>query len=160
MAKFAFNLQAVLRQREHLEELRQREFAAAQAEVTRWEAALRELDGTMRIATQEMRDTHLTGRLDMSFISAHRRFTFAMQRKALELAQQIAAAQALADKARLALVEATKQRKIIEKLREKQFERWRTDLAMKETAALDEVGMQLAQAQTWHAATVEGEEVG
>jgi flagellar protein FliJ len=145
VAQFHFKLDPVLRQRKHVEELRQRDFAAAQAEVTRLQALLKDLDATVRTATNDMRDNRLVGRLDLSFIAAHRRFTFAMGRKALELAQQIAAAQQIADKARAALVEATKQRKIIEKLREKQFERWRADLATKETAALDEVGMQLTQ---------------
>jgi flagellar export protein FliJ len=48
------------------------------------------------------------------------------------------------DDARRALAEAAKQRKIIEKLRERQFERWREDQARRETAWLDEAGTQLA----------------
>jgi len=40
--------------------------------------------------------------------------------------------------------EAAKQRKVIEKLREKQFARWREELAKREQAEMDEIGMQLA----------------
>jgi flagellar export protein FliJ len=48
------------------------------------------------------------------------------------------------DEARAQLAEAAKQRKIIEKLREQQFERWKADQAKRELAQLDEIGMQLA----------------
>ena len=158
MARFTFKLAGVLRQREQVEDLRHRELAAAQAQVARLDGELRALDGTVRGATQDMRDNRLVGRLDMAYIAAHRRFTVAMQRRAVELAQRIAAAQQAVDKARAALVEATKQRKVLEKLRHRQHERWRAEVAMRETAALDEVGMQIAQMDAADAGALVGEE--
>jgi flagellar export protein FliJ len=47
------------------------------------------------------------------------------------------------DSARVSLAEAAKQRKILEKLRETQEQRWREELSRKETIAADEVAMQL-----------------
>jgi flagellar export protein FliJ len=48
------------------------------------------------------------------------------------------------NEARVALAEAAKQRKVMEKLREKHHERWRTELAQKEMRELDEIGLQIA----------------
>jgi flagellar export protein FliJ len=67
-----------------------------------------------------------------------------MQRQAIAIAQKIATAQQQVDEARKAVAEAAMQRKIIEKLREKHFERWRAEIARKELAEQDEIGMQMA----------------
>jgi flagellar export protein FliJ len=48
------------------------------------------------------------------------------------------------DAAQAALAEAAKQRKIIEKLKEKSFERWRAEQARKEMMEADEIAMQMS----------------
>ena len=143
MAKFVFKLDGVLRQRKHIEEQRQRELAAVQSELARLEAELRAMDRTVAESTADVRNNRLVGQLDMAFLAAHRRYTLAIQRKAMSLAQQMIAVKTRLDAARKALLEAAKQRKIIEKLRENRKARWADDLARRETAALDEVGAQI-----------------
>lgn len=143
MAKFVFKFDGVLRQREHVETQRQRELAVVQQEMTRLQNELRQLNESVQTSTNDLRSNHLTGRLDMSFLAAHRRFMLAMQRKAMGLVQQIAAVQKRVDVAQAALAEAAKQRKIMEKLKEKSFERWRADLARKEMMENDEIAMQI-----------------
>jgi flagellar export protein FliJ len=101
------------------------------------------LNQSMQSTNDDIRQNHLVGRLDVSFITAHRRFLTGMQRKAIDLVTAIAAAQKQADTARAALAEAAKQRKILEKLRETQQHRWREELSRKELAAADETAMQL-----------------
>jgi flagellar export protein FliJ len=68
-----------------------------------------------------------------------------MQRKALALAEQIGHAQKKVDEAQRQLNEAVKRRKAIEKLREKQFERWREELQRAEIHEMDEVAMQMGR---------------
>jgi flagellar export protein FliJ len=80
----------------------------------------------------------------MNFLSAHRRFTNAMFRKSASIQQKIAQAKQKVTEARTILAEAAKQRKVMEKLREKHYERWRAELAAKEFRELDEIGVQLA----------------
>ena len=143
MAKFVFKFDGVLRQREHVETQRQRELAVVQQEMTRLQTELRQLNESVQGSTDDLRNNHLTGRLDMNFLAAHRRFMLAMQRKAMGLVQQIAAVQKRVDVAQAALAEAAKQRKIMEKLKEKSFERWRADLARKEMMETDEISMQI-----------------
>jgi len=144
MAKFVFKFDGVLRQREHVETMRQRELAVVQQEIARLQAELKQLNDSVQNSTEDLRVNHLTGKLDLNFLAAHRRFMLAMQRKAMGLVQQIAAVQKRVDAAQAALAEAAKQRKIIEKLKEKSFERWRADVARKEMMETDEIAMQMS----------------
>jgi flagellar FliJ protein len=144
MATFTFNLGGVLRHREFVEKERQRELATAQGELAVLEAELHALDETAQNATNDLRTNRLVGRVDLAFLAAHRRFAIAMQRKALGVAQKIAVARQDVNQKRAALAEAAKDRKAIEKLREKRFEQWRLEQSKKEADALDEAGMQLA----------------
>jgi len=58
--------------------------------------------------------------------------------------QKLASMEPVLAKAREELLAAARARKVLEKLREKQFNRWRKDLEMKEAAVIDEIGTQWA----------------
>ena len=147
MAKFAFNLESVLRHRLHCEQERQRELAVAQAEMARLQADLKALNDALQASAVEMKANHLTGSLDVNYLAAHRRYTVAMQRTGHALVQDMARQQRKIDEARRALAEAAKDRKVLEKLKERQRERWAQEVQRKELADLDEVGMQLSHRQ-------------
>lgn len=144
MSKFVFQLEGVLRHRMSLEEQRQRELGVAQIGLATMQAELHSMDEAARGVSSDVRDNRLTGTLDMAFLAAHRRYVLAVQRKALALAQRMAVQQQVVDAARRQLAEAAKQRKIVEKLRERQRERWRAEQSCKGSAELGEVNMQLA----------------
>jgi flagellar FliJ protein len=152
MPKFSFQLEGVLKHRKHIERLRQRTLAEAQSQMTQLQAQLRQLDETARRAGVDLRQNHLTGRLDMNFLAAHRRFTLASQRQALALAQKMALVQRQVLEAQSALAHAAKQRKVIEKLRERHHERWSTALGRRELSEQDEIAMQLSY---WHGVELE-----
>jgi flagellar FliJ protein len=143
MARFVFQLDGVLRQRKLAEEQKQRDLAVVEAEMTALEAQLRELDQSVQSTTADVRTNHLIGRLDLNFLAAHRRYIAATQRKALDLAERMAAVRVRLDAARKALAEAARERKIIEKLREKREAEWKAAQARKEMAALDEIGTRI-----------------
>ena len=143
MAKFTFKLQAVLRHRTAIEQEKQRLYAHALAAFKELEDQLKSLNQSMQTSNDDIRQNRLVGRLDIGFITAHRRFLMGMQRKAMDLVAAMARARQLVDAARINLAEAAKQRKILEKLRETQEQRWREELSRKETIAADEVAMQL-----------------
>jgi flagellar FliJ protein len=144
MARFVFKLHAVARQRELVEQQKQRVMATLRMQMGALETRLRQMDGQMRVVDDDLRRNRLTGPVDVSFLIAHRRYVLATQRQAMELAQQMAALQRQIDQARIELAEAAKNRKAIEKLREKQFGRWKAEQDRKEMADLDEVGQQMA----------------
>ena len=144
MAKFDFKLEGVLRQRKHVEQEKQRILAEKQRAMVEIQQALVRIQEQMQASNEDIRKNHLVGTLNMQFIAAHRRFLTGMQRQTITTMQRLTLAQRAVDDARLELAEAAKHRKAIEKLKEKQFERWRADQARKEQAQTDEIGMQLA----------------
>ncbi|HSV16086.1 MAG TPA: flagellar export protein FliJ [Tepidisphaeraceae bacterium] len=144
MATFVFKLHGVLRHREMIEQEKQRAFAVAQAEKAAAQAEIKRLDETVQQALADLRANHLTGSLNLSFLAAHRRFMLAMQRQGLVLMQKVQDAQKKVDAAQTELAEAAKQRKIMDKLRERQHERWQLEISRKELAQLDEVAMQMS----------------
>ena len=150
MARFVFKLAGVLKQRLHVERQRQRDLAERQAHLASLQQQLKQLNERVQATNDDVRNNHLTGSLDMSFLAAHRRFLATMQRGAVEIVQRMAVAQRQVDEALAALAEAAKQRKAIEKLREKQFERWRAEQDRKEVAELDEVAMQISYHDMTH----------
>src|SRR4051794_7518015 len=121
MARFVFKLESVLKMRKRVEQEKQRELALREAKVVELKAALTELDQSLRAASDDLRQNHLTGAINLSFLTAHRRFLLSMRRQGIQIAQQIATAQLHVDEARKQLAEAAKRRKAIERLREKRF---------------------------------------
>jgi flagellar FliJ protein len=144
MAKFVFQLEGVLKQRKWAEQEKQRALAEIQAEMNQLQGELRAMDQTVQAANLDLKMNRLTGPLDMSFLAAHRRYLNSTQRKAMDLVRKMAQVQKRLEEARNALMEAAKQRKIVEKLREKQYERWRDDQARRELSAADEAATQFA----------------
>ncbi|QOV89908.1 flagellar export protein FliJ [Humisphaera borealis] len=143
MAQFKFSLQAVLRQRELIEQDRQRALAAVQRVYNELEAELHRMDEAARAATQDLRDNHLIGSISVEYLAAHRRFTLAMQRKALNHAGRMSDVKKKVEAARAALIEAAKDRKAMEKLRDRRQEDWTEDQNRREAAATDEVAQQI-----------------
>jgi flagellar export protein FliJ len=143
MAQFRFKLDAVLRHRTAIEREKQRLYALALAAFKALEDQLKALNQTMQTSNDDIRQNRLVGRLDIGFITAHRRFLLGMQRKAMDLVAAMNKAQQEIDRTRMALAEAAKARKVLEKLRETQNGRWREELSRKEMIAADEVAMQL-----------------
>lgn len=143
MAQFKFNLQTVLRQRELIEQERQRALAHVQRVYNDMEAELRRMDEVARGATQDLRDNHLIGSISVEYLAAHRRFSLGMQRKAVAHAARMAEVKKQVDAARAALIEAAKDRKAMEKLRDRRLEDWTEDQNRREAAATDEVAQQI-----------------
>lgn len=144
MAQFKFQLEPLLRHRKTIERDRQRSHAVLQSQMKELEDELKRLDQTSQLATSELRSNHLTGTIDLNFLAAHRRFTGAVQRKAITLVQRMALLQRQLDDSRKLLTEAAVKRKVMEKLKEKHHDRWKAEIERKETALTDEIGMQLA----------------
>ena len=144
MARFRFKLSGVLRQREMAEQQRQRELAEQQREMVKYQEELARMQRQVVEANETLRSQHLIGPLSTAYLSNHQRYMLVMQRQTVETIQRMALQQRKVEEAQKLLAEAAKQRKMIEKLRERQLEAWRADQARREQAELDEIGMQLA----------------
>jgi flagellar FliJ protein len=150
MPKFIFKLDGVLKHRTNIEHQRKRELAVVQAQMTALDGELRALDSSVRASVEDLRTNRLVGKIDLSFLAAHRRYSIAMQRKAMGIAEKMAAIQVHVDRARRNLSEASKQRKILEKLRERLLARWTEAIERRDVAEMDEIAMQLGHEKLTH----------
>ncbi|CAN5649059.1 hypothetical protein BH09PLA1_BH09PLA1_22150 [soil metagenome] len=156
MAKFVFRLEPVLKQRKREEQEKQRELALREQVVVNLQIELKRLDDALRSASDDLRNNHLTGAIDLHFLTAHRRFLMSMRRQGMSVVQRIAAANLQVDDARQKLAHAARQRKVIERLRERHLARWREDLARREQAEMDEIGTQIGYANVTAASASDG----
>lgn len=142
MARFRFQLEAVLQHRLRIEQEQQR--IVAELETTR-----ERLEGTIRTCQEELLRERSEMRsmlqaADMRGVrfqaGAASRLVAAAQRAVIELAgihKRIEAARAV-------LLEATKRRKAVDLLKERRFEEWRQEQARREAAATDEIAVMRA----------------
>jgi flagellar protein FliJ len=144
MPRFVFQLDGLLRQRKNVEQEKQRQLALRQAHLTELQNELRRVNEQVQVTNDDVWRNHLTGRLDLGFLAAHRRFMISMQREALNVVQKLALSQRQVEEAQKELAQAAKARKSIEKLREKHRERWMQRLSRRELSEQDELGMQLS----------------
>ena len=144
MARFKFRLEALLTHRQQVEKEKQRRVAQVQQEI---QAVLRHIQETQSRISAENRTLgakELTGRLDMQYIAHEKRFVGALSVRIALALQKLAGLEQTLAAARAELLAAARARKVIEKLREKQYARWRMEQERKEAAVLDEIGTQLA----------------
>ena len=141
MPKFTFKLAGVLEHRKQVERQRQRELGVAQQKVLALQAELDGMSAVKRRSSDQLRrgGTHLTA----AALAAHQRFAAAMRHKATALHRQLNDARREMDAAQLVLLEAAKQRKIMEKLRERELERWTETQRKRDAAEADEVARQM-----------------
>jgi flagellar export protein FliJ len=144
MARFKFRLEPLLEARRREEREAQRALAACRAVVVEIELHIAVANTQIRESMDRVRAMHLSGKLDLVFVAAHRRFVAAMQRRGIVWAQKLAAAQGKVAEAQASLVEAAKRRKAIEKLRERQLQRWQIEQERKQALELDEISMRIA----------------
>jgi len=144
MARFKFRLEALLTHRQQVEKEKQRRVAQVQQEI---QAVVREVQETQARIAAENRTLgirELTGRLDMQYIAHEKRFVGALAVRISLAMQRLAGLEQTLAAARAELLAAARARKVIEKLKEKQYARWRTEQERKDAAVTDEIGTQLA----------------
>lgn len=136
MKRFVFSLRAVLEHRERIEEEKQRIFADRQRDLMRAQAELKRLDAEFRSEALSLRNEHRTLTADqLRAYYAHFEY---LDRCITASHAEIARHCSLVESARLELVEAGRDRKIMEKLKEHRLEEHRALVAAGEQAELDD----------------------
>ena len=120
MPRFTFKLDGVLEQRKQVEMQRQRDVATAQQSMLKLQAELDALSALTRNSAAELRSV----RLSAAQLAAHQRFAISTRHKSASLKRQLVDAHRNVTHAQSALTEAAKQRKVMEKLREREHARW------------------------------------
>ena len=139
---FRFRLEVVRRIRKQAQDAHRREVADAIRSVSAAEDQIAELDGRLRTTVNHTRDTQQARRLDMVSLQRHHLYRGWLHRRRVEAREELGRRQAELDRRREKLAEATKQLKVIEKLREKQQNRYDLLIERQEQAAYDEAALQ------------------
>lgn len=141
MAKFQFKLQAVLKQRQVVEDLRQRELAMIMRQRMILMEQLKREQETIRQAKHALGQS-LTGRVNLDHVSQFARFSGQTTQRAHQIVARLATMEPQVEKARQALMEAMRQRKALDLLKEKQQRAWQLRQDRLEAAVLDELAVQ------------------
>lgn len=150
--KFVFSLEAVLRQREAIEERQQRRVAELERERLAVEERIRGHQAAITSAKQDLRRRlcvdrrageldRLGGGVSLRDVRMQANASLHMVARAQQAVLELAGVHRRLDAARLELLKATTERKAVELLRAKRYEEWRAALARKEDAELDEINV-------------------
>ena len=143
MPRFTFKLEGVLEQRKNAERQRQRDVATAQQMLLKLQAEIDALAAVSRSSAIQLR----SARLSAAALAAHQRFILSMRHKAKSLKQQHADAERDLHDAQAALTEAAKQRKVMEKLREREHAKWADAQRRRDAQEADDVARQIQLAE-------------
>lgn len=136
MRKFKFALDPVLGHRERIEEEKQQTLAARQLELQAAEDELARLNGDFKRFSTVLREDHATlATEELRWHYAHLEF---LDRCITMQYGVISQRRVAVDRARLDLIEASKERKVMEKLKSKRFQEHRALEAAFEQRELDD----------------------
>ncbi len=141
--RFQFRLEVVRRVREKARDTQQRAVAQRIRAVTGVEEHIRRLNRSVTTAVDESRTDHRTGVLDTANIRERLRYRNWLHQSIEAANDELDHRKAELKEEQERLAEASKQLKVIEKLRERQWNRYRSELAREEQAASDEASLQM-----------------
>jgi len=149
MARFRFRLEPLLRARRSTEQTKQRTVAELEGRRRDLEHGLRSAQDRIASGKREQ-SGRLIGALDVSALRAQAGWTIQHLRQAQRLLLELAGVHRRLEGARSELIEATKQRRAVELLRERRFLQWKRRITKAEDAALDELSVQAAARKENH----------
>lgn len=143
MAKFTFQLAPVLKARRAAEQ--ERQIAVAKLERIRMdiEGAIRRRQELLTASKRELRSS-LIGRVNTLDLRSAAASSMRVMGQAQKLVLELAAVHKRLEAARAELIEATKQRRAVELLRDRRFAEWKREQDRKENAFVDELAVQQA----------------
>jgi len=149
--RFVFELEVVLEQRRRVERDALGVLAMAQNERAAVEAQMAALRGVVE-AERDVARGLMVGRVSARSLREHVAGELGADRRARALAVKLAGVQTRIDKARELLRQASVQREAIEKLRERRYEAWVSELEKAERLELDDLFVM----RRGHSESVEG----
>lgn len=140
MKKFRYRLEPILKIRHHTEKQRQKDHAAALQQVYRQKEHLSELD-TERERTFEFQRSQLEGPIRTHQLLAASRYLVRLKRDTMTGTELLKGLERETERKRLLLVQASKERKIYEKLRERQQAKFNQEVEQHDRKELDELAV-------------------
>lgn len=140
MPSYKFKLQRVLEYRERREELLQQELAALMMALLKEQDELNRLISSYRKNENELK-VKREKKIDLKEIDIYRKFLERMKEKIISQRNRVVHLSNLVSNKREELIEASKEKKVLERLKEKDFGKYLLNLDRKERAFLDELAL-------------------
>ncbi len=140
MKKFKFRLQTLLKLREQAEKDKQKAHAAVLNQVNNQQATLGDIRTESSRATAQQQ-TRMIGRIQPNQVLGWTRYNYKLRRDTMVGKELLAILEKSAEEKRLELVDASKQRKIFENLRDRQKKHFNEDLEARITKENDEISL-------------------
>ena len=135
---FQFRLEVVRRVRGQAQDAQRRVVADAVRTVQVVEKRIEKLNQDLHRSICRSRDDRMNLRVDVFSLRGHQMFQSSVHRHLIEASRQLTERQAVLNAERVGLAGASKRLKAIEKLREKQWNRYTKAIQKREQAAYDE----------------------
>jgi flagellar FliJ protein len=140
MAKrFVFKLETVLRLRQQREDRQKRVVAERLRQIGQMRGRIAALERQIREQVAGLRADALHTTLDVVGLARNRHYLSRLQRHRLEAQSQLGMLEKRLAQERAVLAHAAKERKVIEKLKERQYARYQKDLARQERIEADDL---------------------
>ena len=139
MKQFEFRLQKVMETTRAREELQKKELARALADLDRNETLLDQMLDHLEQEVEQFAGIRKKGAIKVSTLAQYASYTDSLLAKIGRQRQEIEKLAKLADEHRDKLIEITRDKKILEKLKEKRFEEYRRKLRQVEQKFMDEI---------------------
>lgn len=140
---FQFRLEVVRRVREQAQNTQRKVVADAIRALQKVEKRIEQLHQSLHRSICRSRDDRMNARVDVFSLRGHQMFQARIHRHLLDASRELMSRQAVLAAERVVLAEANKKLKAIEKLREKQWNRYKKDMQKKEQADYDEASVVL-----------------
>lgn len=142
MAGFRFRLEAVQRLRKQAMDTCRRDVAIAIRALQEMDEVIADVTAHLEQSTEVQRQSRRVGKIDPQALSTQQLHRGFLQRRLKELGVEREQCVARLETQRAKLEEATKNLKVIEKLREKQWNKYQIDLRRREQSVSDEMAVQ------------------
>jgi flagellar FliJ protein len=140
MKKFKYRLETMLKLKEHAERERQKDHARAMGDVHRQKEKLAEI-GSARERAVDYQRQQVQKHLSIVTMLSCSRYLLRLKGETMLGREALTGLERTAEKKRQRLVEAARQRRIYERLREKQKERYYEEIEHTETVQLNEIAL-------------------
>ena len=139
MRRFAFRLESVLRLRDRLEEQARVRVAQANEARNRAERSVYECYAAIEAETRKLREKESSGEVDIDYVMRSGGYILYLRIRLGNLFKKLQEAEVELEKERQALVQARRDKRSLELLRERCHKRWLSEASREEQAEFDEM---------------------
>ncbi len=143
MKKFKFRLETVLQLRQRKEDEKKKVVGELVSKINEQQNQAIEMSRILQQEGQHLKSQHELGQIDLNWMSQYRRYVSHIHQAINHRIENVTQIQNELQHARMDLMHATREKKIIEKLKEKKHKLYKKELNKEQAREQDEVAQQL-----------------